>query len=91
MRLATIDSITTTQTLHENLQNLGVFAAMVNGYINKIHGKFDRNHLQLLACGATINNPIWLLFDTYSVIPCHNFKESSAATMMIGLTGSSLE
>ncbi len=44
MRLATIDSVATTQTLQENLQNIGVFAATVNGDINKIHGKFDRNH-----------------------------------------------
>ncbi len=37
MRLATINSIATTQTLRENLQNLGVFAATVKGDINKIH------------------------------------------------------
>ena len=35
MRLATIDTFATTHTLHENLQNLGVFGAMVNGDINK--------------------------------------------------------
>jgi hypothetical protein len=75
MWLATIDSVATTQTLQENLQNLEVFVATVNGDINKIHGKFDRNHLQLLARGATIDNPIGLLFDAYSVVPCHNFKE----------------
>jgi hypothetical protein len=38
MRLAIINSIATTQTLQENLQNLGVFVATVNGDINKIHG-----------------------------------------------------
>jgi hypothetical protein len=75
MRLATINSIATTQTLQENLQNLGVFAAIVNSDINKIHGKFDRNHSQLLACGTTVNNPIGLLFNAYSVVPCQNFKE----------------
>ncbi len=75
MRLATIDSVTTTQTLRGNLQNLGVFAATVCGDINKIHGEFDKNHSQLLACGGTINNPIGLLFDAYLVVPCHNFKE----------------
>jgi hypothetical protein len=75
MRLATINSVATMQTLEENLQNLGVFAAMVNGNINKIHGKFDRNHLQLLACGPTVDNPIGLLFNAYSVVSCHNFKE----------------
>ncbi len=35
MRLATIDLIATTQTLRDNLQNLGVFAAIVNGDIDK--------------------------------------------------------
>jgi hypothetical protein len=45
MRLATINSVATTQTLQENLQNLGVFAVTFNGDINKIHGKFNRNHL----------------------------------------------
>ncbi len=44
MRLATIDSVATTQTLRKNLQNIGVFAAAVNDNINKIHGKFDKNH-----------------------------------------------
>jgi hypothetical protein len=38
-------------------------------------GKFDRNHSQLLARGATVEDSIGLIFDTYSVIPCHNFKE----------------
>jgi hypothetical protein len=75
VRLATINSIATMQTLQENLQNLGVFAATVNGDINKIHGKFDRNHSQLLARGATLDNPIGLLFDAYSVVACDNFKE----------------
>ncbi len=75
MRLATIDSVATMQTLQENLQNLGVFAATFNGDINKIHGKFDRNHSQLLARSATVDDPIGLLFNAYSVVPCHNFKE----------------
>ncbi len=57
MRLATIYYyIATTQTLHKNIQNLGVFAARIIGNINKIHGKFDKNHSQLLARGATIDN-----------------------------------
>ncbi len=75
MRLATIKFVATMQTLHENLQNLGVFAGTVNGDINRIHGIFDRNHFQLLARGATIGDPIGLLFNAYSVVPCHNFKE----------------
>ncbi len=56
-------------------RTLGFFAATVNGDINKIHGKFDRNHPQLLACSTTIDDPIGLLLDAYSVVPCNNFKE----------------
>jgi hypothetical protein len=43
MRLATIDNAATTQTLRDNLNNMGTYAATVNGDINKIHGEFDKN------------------------------------------------
>jgi hypothetical protein len=75
MRLPSIDSIATTQTLQENLHNLGVFAVTVNSDINKIHGEFNRYHLQLLAHSAIVDNPVRLLFDAYNVVPCHNFNE----------------
>jgi hypothetical protein len=39
MRLATINTVATTQVLRENLNNLVVFAATVNGNINKINGE----------------------------------------------------
>jgi hypothetical protein len=74
MRLATINTVATTHTLCDNLNNLGVFAAMVSGNINKINGKFDKNYTQLLACGANVDNPVGLVFDAYHVIPCYNFK-----------------
>jgi hypothetical protein len=37
MRLATIDSVATTQTLRDNLQLLGVYTAIISGDINKVH------------------------------------------------------
>jgi hypothetical protein len=49
MRLATINLIATTQTLQDNLQNLGVFAATVNGDIDKINSEFDQNFSQIIA------------------------------------------
>jgi hypothetical protein len=49
MRLATIDSVPTTQTLRDNLQNLSVFAATVSGDINKINTEFNKNYSQILA------------------------------------------
>ncbi len=76
MHLATINSVATTQTLHNNLQLLGVFAATVSGDIDKLHTKFDNNYSQLIARarGTTIDNPIGILFVAYLVVPCHNFK-----------------
>jgi hypothetical protein len=73
MRLATINSIVTTQTLWDNLQNLGVFAATVNGDIDKINSEFDQNYSQITARGATVDNPIGIIFEAYSVVPCCNF------------------
>jgi hypothetical protein len=49
MCLTTIDSIATTHTLRDNLQNLTVFAAMVSGNIDKINTEFDSNYSQILA------------------------------------------
>jgi hypothetical protein len=31
--------------------------------------------LQLTACGATIDDPISILFDAYAQVPCYNFKK----------------
>jgi hypothetical protein len=74
MRLATINPVATTQVLRKNLNNLGVFAATVNGDINKINGKFGKNCMQLLICGASVDNPVGLIFEAYHVVPCYNFK-----------------
>ena len=49
MRLATINSVATTQTLRDNLQNLSVFAATVSGNIDKINSEFNKNYSQILA------------------------------------------
>ena len=43
MRLTTMDSVATNQTLCENLQALVTFAAAVQGDIDKIHKEFDKN------------------------------------------------
>ncbi len=44
MSLSTINSVTATQTLHENLQSLGVYAATVSGNIDKVHNEFNKNY-----------------------------------------------
>jgi hypothetical protein len=42
MRLATIDSVATTQTLRNNLLSLGVYMATVSGDINKVHNELSK-------------------------------------------------
>jgi hypothetical protein len=51
-----------------------VYAATVSADINKVHNKFNKNCSQLIARGATVDNPIGILFEAYLVVPCHNFK-----------------
>jgi hypothetical protein len=74
MRLATINSVATTQTLCNNLQSMGTYAATVSGNINKVHSEFNKNYSQLIARGVTVDDPIGILFEAYLVVPCHNFK-----------------
>ncbi len=74
MCLATVDSVATTQLLRDNLQNLGTFAATVKGDVDKIHAEFDKNYSQLLSQGASVDDPIQILFDAYQVVPCYNFQ-----------------
>ena len=75
MHLATIDSVATTQTLRDNLQNLGVFAVMVKGDIDKINTEFDTIYSQLVTQGATLDDPIGILFEAYLLVPCYNFTK----------------
>jgi hypothetical protein len=75
MRLATIESIATTETLHANPNNLPSYAASVNGDVDLINSYFDTNYTQILARGATVDNPIAKLFDAYLSVPNYNFKQ----------------
>jgi hypothetical protein len=58
MRLATIDTVATTQTLQDNLQNLGVFAATVSSDINKIHGSSIKTTLNSLPMVPPSTTPL---------------------------------
>ena len=75
MRLATIDSVTTTKALRANLTNLPIYAASVNGNINLINSYFDVNYSQILARGSTVDDPVVKLFDAYLAVPDYTFKE----------------
>jgi hypothetical protein len=54
MHLTTVDSIATTQTLQDNLQNLTVFAATVSGNIDKINTSCST---PTSTCPANTSNP----------------------------------
>ncbi len=74
MWLATINSVATTQALRVNLQALGSYASTVSGNIDKINTEFYKNYSQLNHQGATVEDPIGILFGAYQVVPCFNFK-----------------
>jgi hypothetical protein len=74
MALATIDSVTTTKTLRSNLRELPTYCSTIKGDIKLLHSKFDSNHTQIITRGATVDNPIDILFSAYMVIPCNNFR-----------------
>ncbi len=45
------------------------------GNIDKINAEFDTNYSQLLARGATLNNPIGIISKAYLLVPCYNFTK----------------
>jgi len=90
MRLATINNVATTQTLRDNLQNVGVFAVMVKGDINKVNAKYHKNYSQLLARGATLDDLIGILFDTYLLVPCYiTTWHGPTTSLLVAFLGSS--
>jgi hypothetical protein len=74
MTLATINFVATTKTLRSNLRELPTFCSTIKGDIELLHSYFDSNYTQIIAHGATVNNPVNILSSAYIVIPCNNFK-----------------
>jgi hypothetical protein len=74
MALATINSVATTKTLHSNLRELATYCSTIKGGTVLLPSSFDSNYMQIIARGATVNNPIDILFAASMVIPCHNLS-----------------
>jgi hypothetical protein len=74
MALATINSLATTKTLHSNLRELPTYCSTIKGGIELLHSYFDTNYMQIIACEASVNNLVNILFAAYMVVPCHNFR-----------------
>jgi hypothetical protein len=74
MALATIDSVATTKTLRSNLRELPTFCSTIKGDIKLLHSYFDSNYTQIIARGATVNNPVDILFSAYMVVPCNKIR-----------------
>jgi len=73
MALATINSIATTKPLHLNLSEIMTYCAKFKGDIKLLHSYFDPNYSQIIACSATVDDPLGILFTSYSVVPCALF------------------
>jgi hypothetical protein len=74
MVLATIGSVATTKTLRSNLRELRTYCSTIKGDIELLHSYFDANYTQIIARGATVHDPIDILFSACMVIPCHNLR-----------------
>jgi hypothetical protein len=37
--------------------------------------KFTKNLIRIISRGATVDDPIQILFDAYEAVPCYNFKK----------------
>jgi hypothetical protein len=74
MALTTIDSVATTKTLRSNLREQPTYCSTIKGDIELLHSYFDTNYTQIIARGATVNDPVDILFSPYMVVPCHNFR-----------------
>ncbi len=72
MALTTTNSVATTKTLHSNLRELPSYSTTIIGDIGFLHSYFNTNYMQIIACRATVDDPI--LFAAYMVVPCHNFS-----------------
>ena len=49
------------------------YCATVKGNINLLHSYFDNNYSQIIAWGATVEDPVGNLFTAYSVVLCFHF------------------
>jgi hypothetical protein len=74
MALVTINSVATTKTLRSNLRELPTYCSTIEGDIELLHSYFDANFTQIIACGATVDDLVNILFSAYMVVPCHNFR-----------------
>ncbi len=73
MALTTIDSVATTKTLRSNLRAIVTYCTIIKGNIDLLHSYFDNNYSQIIAQGATVDDPVDILFIAYSVVPCAHF------------------
>jgi hypothetical protein len=62
MALATINSGATTKTLCSNLREILMYCTTIKGNVNLLHSYFDNNYSQIITRGATVDNPVDILF-----------------------------
>ncbi len=74
MVLAKIALVATTKTLRSNLREIPTYCSTIKGDIELLHSYFNSSYTQIIACDATVEDPIDILFSAYMVIPCNNFR-----------------
>ncbi len=46
----------------------------MKGNIELLHTYFDNNYSQIIARGASVDDPVNILFSAYAVVPCFKFR-----------------
>jgi hypothetical protein len=41
---------------------------------DKTNSDFDQNYSQIIVQRATVDDPIGIIFEAYSIVPCYNFR-----------------
>jgi hypothetical protein len=75
MALATIDSVAIPKTLHSNLRELPTYCSTIKRDIELLHSYFNTNYTQFIAHGATVDNPIDILFSAGHGCPMPQLQE----------------
>jgi hypothetical protein len=88
MRLATIDSVPTTESLRTKIRELYTLAASLNYDLPKLHAMYHQYYTQLIARGASIDDPIGICSRYTWPSTALSFVPTSNASTTCTTTGS---
>jgi hypothetical protein len=73
IRMSTMDSRATISILQAKLNNIASYAIGVSGDVEKITAYFTKNVSQIKAAGASVSDPVDIVFKGLLAVPCKEF------------------